>query len=323
MQQAQVRAPGAVALAAALLLSATTGVPGAAASPSPDAPHLAAALPPGGTFTDDDGSGHEGYIEAIAALSITRGCDAGGTRFCPGEPVSRTQMAAFLARALDLRATSGVRFDDIPTDASGVTDIDRLATAGITRGCDADGRRFCPGQPVTRAQMAAFLVRGFAFDPDAQMGFTDVDDSAPLGAEISALAGAGITAGCDPAGTRFCPAEVVTRGQMATFLGRALGLTQVVPPPRPTPALHGNPDDGVSIPPEGRLRDTSAPDQVIGDGTPTSCTSAAVVAAVARGGVITFDCGPDPVRIVMDEPAKVVNDAAPEVILDGGGLVTL
>ncbi len=68
--------------------------------------------------------------------------------------------------------------------------------------------------------------------------------------------------------------------------------------------------------------DTSRPDHVVGDGTPASCTSAAVVAAVAAGGIITFSCGPAPVTIVMTATAKVVN-AQPDVTIDGGGLVTL
>ena len=83
----------------------------------------------------------------------------------------------------------------------------------------------------------------------------------------------------------------------------------------------GNPR-GVPLPPEAARVDTSRPDRVIGTGTPASCTSAAVVAAVAAGGVITFDCGPDPVTITMAETAKVVN-TSPTVVLDGGGLVTL
>jgi hypothetical protein len=61
---------------------------------------------------------------------------------------------------------------------------------------------------------------------------------------------------------------------------------------------------------------------VVGPGTPQSCTSAAVVAAVAAGGIITFDCGPDPVTITMTQTAKVVN-TSPVVVLDGGGRVTL
>ncbi|WP_217369305.1 hypothetical protein [Nonomuraea antri] len=62
--------------------------------------------------------------------------------------------------------------------------------------------------------------------------------------------------------------------------------------------------------------------QVVGHGTPASCTSQAVVAAVAKGGTITFDCGPKPVTILMKATAKVRNNSA-TVVLDGGGKVTL
>ncbi len=78
-----------------------------------------------------------------------------------------------------------------------------------------------------------------------------------------------------------------------------------------------------NLPSEAQAVDSSVADQVIGDGTPESCTSAAVVAAVARGGVITFNCGPDPVVITLEETAKVVNNTGPEIVIDGGGLVTL
>jgi hypothetical protein len=77
------------------------------------------------------------------------------------------------------------------------------------------------------------------------------------------------------------------------------------------------------VPAEARAADTSRPSHVIGDGTPASCTSEAVVATVARGGIITFDCGPAPVTITMQATAKIRNDTGPEIVLDGGGKVTL
>ena len=77
------------------------------------------------------------------------------------------------------------------------------------------------------------------------------------------------------------------------------------------------------VPPEAQAVDTSNPDRVIGNGTPQSCTSAAVVAAVAQGGVITFNCGPAPVTITMEQTAKIFNNTGPEIVIDGGGLVTL
>jgi hypothetical protein len=92
-----------------------------------------------------------------------------------------------------------------------------------------------------------------------------------------------------------------------------------------TPAAfaHGRTCGGCPIPTDARVADVSNPDHVIGDGTPAGCTSASFVAAVAQGGVITFDCGPDPVTITLSETALVYNDAAPQVVIDGGGLITL
>jgi hypothetical protein len=85
----------------------------------------------------------------------------------------------------------------------------------------------------------------------------------------------------------------------------------------------GNPDGTCAIPAEGALADVSSPRTVVGDGTAASCTGDAVIEAVAAGGVITFDCGPDPITITLDRPAKIVNDTGPEIVIDGGGLVTL
>lgn len=85
----------------------------------------------------------------------------------------------------------------------------------------------------------------------------------------------------------------------------------------------GNPNGHYPVPAEARAEDTSSPDHVIGNGTPASCTSAAVVSAVALGGVITFNCGPNPIVIPMANTAKIVNNTGPEIVIDGGGKVTL
>ena len=77
-----------------------------------------------------------------------------------------------------------------------------------------------------------------------------------------------------------------------------------------------------AVPPAAQAVSTSHPSHVIGDGTAASCTSAAVVRAVAEGGIITFSCGPSPVTITMTATAKVVNTSH-RIVLDGGGKVTL
>ena len=92
--------------------------------------------------------------------------------------------------------------------------------------------------------------------------------------------------------------------------------------PQDGPAA-GNPNGNATIPAGAGPENVSNPDIVVGDGTPESCTCDAVVNAVAQGGKITFNCGPNPVTIVMNRPAKVFNNANPDVVIDGGGLVTL
>lgn len=84
----------------------------------------------------------------------------------------------------------------------------------------------------------------------------------------------------------------------------------------------GNPSGTAPIPAGAGLENVSAPDRVVGTGTAASCTSAAVVAAVAAGGVITFNCGANPVTITLTQTLKVLNSTQ-RLVIDGGGKVTL
>jgi hypothetical protein len=113
-------------------------------------------LPPSGTnhFDDDNGSPHEGHINALADAGITTGC--GPRRFCPTQGVSREEMASFLTRALGLPPTSANHFDDDDASVHQAA-INSLASAGITTGCGP--RLFCPASGVSREQMATFLRR--------------------------------------------------------------------------------------------------------------------------------------------------------------------
>ncbi len=198
------------------------------------APVAAGDLPPGGTFTDDDNNIHEGSIEAIAAAGITKGCNPpANDNFCPGDTVTRGQMAAFLVRALGLTATSGG--DTFADDDTSVFqgDIEKLAFAGITKGCNPPANdNFCPNDVVTRGQMAAFLVRAYGYTAGAGADTFIDDDFSLFQDDIDRLAAADITKGCNPPeNDRFCPDNPVLRDQMATFLTRAEGLTPNVPPP--------------------------------------------------------------------------------------------
>ena len=85
----------------------------------------------------------------------------------------------------------------------------------------------------------------------------------------------------------------------------------------------GNPNGLSPIPLEAQAEDVSNPDHIIGTGTPESCTGKAFIEAVAKGGTIVFNGGNEPFTITLDEPAKIFNNAVPDVVIDGGGLVTL
>ena len=78
-----------------------------------------------------------------------------------------------------------------------------------------------------------------------------------------------------------------------------------------------------TVPAEGKAENTKTPTRVIGNGTSASCTSQAVVAAIAKGGIITFNCGPDAKTIVMKQTAKIFNNTGPKIVIDGGNKITL
>ena len=254
-------------------------------------PIAGSALDPGGSFSDDNGSIHEGAIEAIAAAGITKGCNPPlNDLYCPKATVTREQMATFLVRALDLPA-GDADFEDIGNSVH-AANIEALATAGITKGCNPGqgNTMFCPKATVTREQMATFLVRALDL-PAGDVEFTDVGASVHA-ANIAALASEGITTGCNPpTNDRFCPTSPVTREQMATFLARALELDSIpVSPPLPDPS----PSDLVVYGGQNWLFFAETVDQVcLGDTVYTRLVAEiekaeAVVAATGRDFVYTI-----------------------------------
>jgi glucose/arabinose dehydrogenase len=164
-------------------------------------------VPPGSPFYAD--------IGWLVTNGITTGCATDPPSFCPTSPVTRAQMASFLVRALDLAPATTDHFVDDETSIH-EADINALADAGITAGCGGD--RYCPAHPVTRAEMASFLVRAYDIAPSSTDAFTD-DETSLHEASIDAIAAAGITTGCTA--TTYCPTSPVTRAQMAAFLHRA------------------------------------------------------------------------------------------------------
>lgn len=174
---------------------------------------------------DDVPEDHLFYTEIIwlAEEGITRGCNPpANTLFCPDDNVSRGQMAAFLNRALDLAATDEDFFvDDDENIFEG--DINKLAAAGITRGCNPPiNDEFCPERFLSRAEMATFMVRGFEFTEGVGADLFVDDDGNIHESAIDILGTAEVTRGCNPpTNDEYCPDRLITRGEMAAFIFRA------------------------------------------------------------------------------------------------------
>jgi serine protease len=172
------------------------------------------------------------FVERLSKAGITGGCATSPVRYCPEGTVTRSQMAIFLLR--DIHNSSynppavgdSTGFGDVPTTYWAASWVKQLAAEGITGGCGSGN--YCPEGPVTRSQMAIFLLRakhGSSYMPPdigAGSGFTDVPPTYWAAAWIKQLAAEGITGGCG-IGT-YCPEASVTRAQMAVFLVRTFGL---------------------------------------------------------------------------------------------------
>ncbi len=180
-----------------------------------------------GGFSDvGEGGTHTPAIEALSAMGVFSGTGCGDGLFCPRDPVERSVMAVWLIRVLgrEVDATGTSRFADVDADLWWSPYAEELADREITTGCGTEPLRYCPEKTVNRGQMATFLVRAFDLEPAAAAGFIDVAEGGTHSASIDALYAAGITTGCGTDPLRYCPLKAVNRGQMATFLHRALHM---------------------------------------------------------------------------------------------------
>lgn len=171
------------------------------------------------SFIDDDDSPHEADIEILYAQGVTLGC--GPSIYCPNDAMTRGQIALFISRQLGLQPVAVDYYDDDQGSQYEVA-TNSVTAVGIGFGCG--DRQFCPDRPLLREEMAELLVRTFTLAPSTTDWFQD-DDGSEFEAAINALKEADITFGCDPADeTAFCPLDPLTRGQMASFFVRSMGL---------------------------------------------------------------------------------------------------
>ena len=120
--------------------------------------------------------------------------------------------------------TEVVYFSDVAEDAWYAPHVAHLAGLGVVTGYP-DGT-FRPGQPVSRAQMAVFIVRALDLEPveNPSGRFSDVPPNAWYAPHVERIAELGITIGCNPSGTDYCPRNPVPRSRMALYLAQAFQL---------------------------------------------------------------------------------------------------
>ncbi len=183
----------------------------------------------GGSFPDvTSGSPFYPAVENVLHNGVTAGC--GGGNYCPGDTVTRQQMAVFLLKAKDggdyvPPACVTPAFPDVPCSSSFAPWVNELVARGVTAGCG--GGNYCPTNPTTREQMAVFLLKtkeGSGYTPPScsVQQFDDVPCSSGFAPWINELVARGVTAGCG--GGLYCPTNSVLRQQMAVFLVKTFGL---------------------------------------------------------------------------------------------------
>jgi hypothetical protein len=169
------------------------------------------------------------FVEALLHRGVTAGCGSGA--YCPAASTAREQMAVFLLLSKEGPAylppicTAPGQFFDVPVTSPFCRWIEELSRRGVTTGCG--GGNYCPAAPVTRQEMAVFVLRTLdpALVPPACTVpvFNDVPASFPTCRWVEELARRGVVSGCG--GGAYCPEAPVTREQMSVFLSVTFGLT--------------------------------------------------------------------------------------------------
>ena len=172
---------------------------------------------------DDAPSVHRAAVQTLSDEGVLDSTGCGDGRLCPEDHLLRWEMAVWLVRVVDDGVdplpTRRSRFVDVDADEWWSPHVERLAELGITEGCKTEPLSYCPDQPVTRAQMASFLVRVFKLRRAESAGFEDTAGNVHA-RNIDAIFAAEITTGCVAEPLSYCPDQPVSRAQMASFLVR-------------------------------------------------------------------------------------------------------
>jgi hypothetical protein len=196
------------------------------------------------------------YFQAANLMfdyGVTTGCvessDPAARSYCPDDSVTRQEMAAFIVRAVTGTVTPAIYnttpyFQDVPDTNNFFPHIQKMMDLGITTGCSQNPPLFCPTNTIPRWEMAIFMIRarlmlyGASFTTSSTPYFADVPTNVEGNGQpfpfIQRAYEEHVTNGCGTSPLVYCPDELVTRGQMASFIMRALfNETMVLGPGAP------------------------------------------------------------------------------------------
>ncbi len=248
------------------------------------------------------------YFDAVnlfKATKITSGCSV--SDYCPALNVTRAEMAIFIVRAVlggdTFTYSQTPHFNDVQPAAFGFAWIQKMYELGITAGCGP--ALYCPNDSVTRAQMAVFIIRArygsqTVFDYTPTPYFADVPTTGFAYNYIQRMKEDNITSGCSV--SNYCPANLVTRGDMAVFVMRG-AFNQLLPPTEPIIA---------SITPATLVNGTTATLTITGLGT--HFAQGATIVTAVPGLVVSGVTVVNPTTLTATVTANAV--AAPQPIIN-------
>lgn len=146
--------------------------------------------------------------------------------------VTRAETAVVLAQAAHgasfvFPPATGI-FADVPGSHWAAPAIEQIYRDGVTAGCGLSPRVFCPGNLLSRGEMAILLLRarfGPAYTPPPATGriFADVPATYWAAPWIEQLYLQGITAGCAVNPLQFCLDRKISAWELNVFVGVAFG----------------------------------------------------------------------------------------------------
>ncbi len=284
-------------------------------------------------FRDTYGDLDAAAFVALVYLNVLdRPAEGEGAAFWTSEITSgrrtRGQVMIGFSDSAEFKDSTGVVAD--PLSGPDPRSVERLFLAYFERDADAGGLAFWQGA-WDRGRSLESISDAFTESPEFVSTYGDLGDAAFVDLVYQNVLGRPGDAG----GRAHWIAQLgngnETRGSVMVRFSDSAEFKKASDVYGPRPAVPqpeavqnpGNPEGTATVPSAAQAVDVSQPDHVVGNGSPASCTSEAVVAAVALGGTITFNCGPDPITIPMTATAQVFNNQNPDVVIDGGGLVTL